>query len=145
MSGDSASPPLVGHLHDPIRTPRSVWLGLTLAPIAWTVQGLAGWWISSRACAGDVAAWGSLEAGGVRAILLLLSAVALGVALVGLSLAVRMSRARPTVTPLATPLSDPERVRFMAMAGVRVSAFFTLGIVFAGLAVGTVSVCELIR
>lgn len=139
MTFDAAAPPLVQHSVDPQPTPPGVWLGLTLAPIAWAAQGLSGWWVASQACAGHA------PAAYVRTVLLSSSAVALVVGLAGFWLALGHWRRWRRTEESQAQLTDRERLAFMAIAGVLVSACLTSGIVLTGIAESTLSVCELIR
>lgn len=114
---------------------RALWLGLTLAPAAWFLQLAVGYTLVPMAC----------EHGAVW-MLHLTSGVALAFALSGLWIAWRASGATATArqaqapAPVtnARPAPDREtdgprtrRTRFMATAGVLLSAFFALTVALA--------------
>ena len=161
------APPITPHMRDPWPTPWSLWVGLAAAPLAWAVQGLVGWWISSEACAGGTTRLGT--ASSVRSMLIALTAVALVVALSGAAAAYREFRKRREGGPEAALLRQPGsraglvgtdlqvrphhhepleqftgryRPGFMALAGLLISSVFAVAILLAGIASTSVSVCE---
>jgi hypothetical protein len=145
MHARAATPRITQHLRDPLPTPPAIWAGIAAAPLAWAAQGLIGWWVSSRVCADGTPQWGSWSAATVRLTLVSLSAAALLVALVGAAAAYRAFRARRQPGRSTEAFTGEYRLGFMAMAGVLISSIFAVAIVLAGIAVGTVSVCEYMR
>ena len=101
--------------------PRRVWAALLGAPTAWIVQGLAGWLIGARICAGA-----SVSAVRITLIAVGVAAIVVSTA----SLAAGLTNWR-TVNAEGTSLHD--RAAFLAFAGVFVSGAFTVGIVWATL------------
>jgi len=104
---------------------KGLWFGLLAAPSAWAAQGLLGWFFGERTC-------GALTPPSVRLIVLLISVVALIVAIAGIVRGWSAWRRRsdaPNV--IATDARD--RIEFMAVGGLFVSAIFAIAIVWAGL------------
>jgi hypothetical protein len=109
--------------------PRRIWAALLGAPAAWIVQGLAGWLIGARICAGaSVAA--------VRVTLIGIGAAALVVSAGSLATGVTNWR---TVNARGPSLHD--RAAFLAFAGLFASGAFTVGIVWATLNALFIDVC----
>ena len=115
----------VSTVHPADIAPARLWTGVLLAPAAWIAQGALGWYFGYEACAG-------LGAGGARVALEILSAIALVLALVGLSVAwSNWGRTTPERHPMRVKGWD--RVEFMSAGGVLVSGIFVIAIVWAGL------------
>jgi hypothetical protein len=112
--------------------------------LAWSAQGLLGWYIASLACQRHHARLGSLSAGGTRALLLVLSLVALGASLAALATAWRDRRrfAGEDSSPAATLW---ESIDFLATAGILMGVALSIGIFWAGLPSILVQVCGEIR
>ncbi|HTK29674.1 MAG TPA: hypothetical protein VL309_08995 [Vicinamibacterales bacterium] len=106
-----------------------LWIGLLAAPIAWTAQGLLGWFFGARVC-------GSMSIGSVRLIVGVIGLAALGVALGGLAVGLQNRRGAGAGRP---PAAD--RVEFMALGGLLVSAAFVVAISWAALNAVLVDVC----
>jgi hypothetical protein len=145
MGTPADTPRITQHLRDPLPTPAAIWAGIAAAPLAWSAQGLIGWWLSSQVCADGTPEWGSWSAASVRLTLVSLSAAALLVALAGAIAAYRAFRARRQPDRSTEAFTGEYRVGFMAMAGVLISSIFAVAIVLTAIAVGTVSVCEEMR
>jgi hypothetical protein len=139
------APPIVQHLRDPLPTPAGIWFGVAAAPLAWAAQGLIGWWISAQVCADGTPQWGTWSAGQVRTLLVVLSGVALAIAVAAVLASYRGWRARRQPGESAEAFASDFRVGFMAMAGMLIGSVFAVAIVLAGIAVSTVSVCEYMR
>jgi hypothetical protein len=95
-----------------------LWFGLIAAPAAWMVAELAGYIMSSKDCSR-----GSPAVVGLSALMAVLAAA-------GLFVALRNLRARES------------RERFMAFAGVLVSALLLLNIVYFGVPPFLVNACS---
>ncbi len=113
------------------------WFGLLLAPAAWTlVEGL-GYVLSARECAPSASA----HATRIRVTQLLVCAIGLVAAIVGLRIALAHQRALGALD--ATGESPTrERSRFVAASGVLVSALFIGGILLFALSAIVTNVCE---
>jgi hypothetical protein len=115
------------------RGSRPGWFGLLAAPSAWIVQGLFGWWMGARIC-------GPSSIGTVRATLAIVGAVAMVVAVLGLTSSLREYRASGVV---GSP--HVESHAMLAFGGVFVSAAFAVGILWAALSALFISVCGAMR
>ena len=120
------------------------WTPVVAPALAWSAQGLLGWWISGQACNNGTAAWGPLSAGGVRALLIAVGAVALLVAVASTLSARGRTTSRTTGGTLAA-IEVEEPARFAAVAGMLVGIAFSLGITWALIANAALPVCELSR
>lgn len=123
---------------------RRLWYGVSAAMGAWIVHGLASFVIADAACSGGhVAPWARFSRGGLQALLIALTLVALAVAVSGGVVAWRTWRA------LATARFDDTqawgRGEFMALAGIFISTMFSIGIVWGGLAPILTGLCEATR
>jgi hypothetical protein len=116
---------------------RALWFTLLAAPTAWTVQGLLGWWAGERICA-------DMSIGGVRGLTALVSMLALIVALVSVATAWR-AWAMASSAPHAIHAEAWDRVEFMALSGLFISAAFTLGIIWGALPSLMLSACGRVR
>lgn len=116
---------------------RSLWFGLLAAPLAWTFQGLLGWWAGERICT-------DLSITGVRILVAIVSLLALIVALAGVAVAFRAWNAASSA-PHVVHAEAWDRVEFMALGGLLVSSAFTLGIFWAGLPAVMLSACGHVR
>ena len=108
-----------------------LWAGVLLAPAAWSVAELVGYFLVARACDRN-APTGVAHAGVVQDIV----AVVLGIiGVVGLVIAVANLRSVGDVGDSEMPRVPTVRgrARFMALAGVVMSSLFVLGIVFFAL------------
>jgi hypothetical protein len=108
-----------------------LWAGVLLAPAAWSVAELLGYFLVARACDRDPPS-GVAHAGIAQDIV----AVVLGlIAIVGLVIAIANLRSVGDVGDRETPgvPTVRGRARFMSLAGVVMSALFVLGIVFFAL------------
>jgi hypothetical protein len=116
---------------------RALWTGLLLAPAAWSVHGLLGWFIGHRVCTGLMPAAARLAVAAMTVAALLFSMWAVAVAWRS------WQAARSAPSPLATDAGG--RVEFMALAGLMVSSVFTLGIFWAGWATLFLNDCGWMR
>lgn len=124
-------------------TLRRLWAGVLLAPSAWLLAELVGYYLASRSC--EPLAGVPLEGTAHPAMTQVVLAVVLGlVAIVGLVVAIGNWRA-------AGPeggdrwLASFGRAQFMAFGGMIESALFVLGIVFFALPPLFVSPCSVGR
>jgi len=116
---------------------RALWFGLVAAPLAWTTQGLLGWFFGARVCA-------SMTPGSVRVTLGIISLIALAIAIAGIGAGLRNWR-RASDAPHPVHAEAWDRVEFMALGGVLVSSAFTLGIFWAGLSSAFLFTCGRVR
>jgi hypothetical protein len=114
-----------------------LWYALLAPPCAWAIQELLGWFFGERTC-------GSMAPLSVRWVLLAISALALLVALAGMSRGWARWRGRAN----AADVMDTEardRIEFMALGGFLVSSIFAIAIVWAGLSTAFLSDCGRMR
>jgi len=116
---------------------RSLWFGLVAAPLAWTVQGLLGWFFGERVCV-------SMAPASVRVTLAVISVAALLVAITGIGTGLRTWR-RASDAPHPVHAEAWDRVEFMALGGVLVSSAFAIGIFWAGLSSAFLFTCGRVR
>lgn len=160
------TPPVAGPPGNPPRPPVGrgrLWLGIATAPAAWALTELVGYVLVSRSCEGG---WNGLDAHGVNEPGVVLTTIAIVMALVSLGallLAARSWRALrdrqapndravrassgaqlPEDAPLAP---DPAwtRASFMAFAGIFASALCGLGILFWSVPSFLVNTCSQVR
>lgn len=112
---------------------RRLWLGLLVAPAAWTVEGFLGWYVGGHICRG-------LSASTARTIVAGTSVLMLTAALAGIAIAWTNWRTASTA-----PRAESDRVQFMSLGGVVVSASFVVGIVWFGLNGWFVTACGAMR
>ena len=130
------------HEAPPVANAR-LWAGVLLAPAAWSVAELLGYFLVARACDRDPSS-GVAHAGIVQDVV----AVVLGIiAIVGLVLAIANLRSVGDVGDREMPgvPTVRGRARFMALAGVVMSSLFVLGIVFFALPPLFVDWCNQVR
>jgi len=126
----------------PVATAR-LWAGVLLAPAAWSVAELLGYFLVARACDRDPPS-GVAHAGITQDVV----AVVLGIiAIAGLVIAISNVRSVGDVGDREVPgvPTVRGRARFMALAGVVMSALFVLGIVFFALPPLFVNWCNQVR
>lgn len=119
---------------------RSLWFGLVGGPAAWAVHEMvvaafAGW-----ACADGTLALGGIPAGGVKAILVGLTLVALAVGLAAMVVASRnWKRVRDGSS--GTEARSANVAAFMAVAGLLAGALALVGMIYAVVPLVLVDVC----
>lgn len=140
-----------------------LWLGIAVAPLAWALSELVGYMLVSRSCEPG---WNGLSAHGVRQPGVVLTTIAIVMAIVALAAFLlaagswravgrgvapndRATRAAsgaelPEDVPLA-PAPEWTRARFMAFAGMFTSALCGLGILFWSVPSFLVDVCNQVR
>ena len=134
---------------------RQLWWGLAASPVAWVLTELVGYPMVARSCEPGARGVGTSGLTHPRAWMIGLTALLAVVALSGLWTAIASVRATEpadggSATDLA-PSSDREwsastgRARFMARAGVFVSAIFLGGTVLYALPSLIVNVCAQVR
>jgi len=101
---------------------RRLWFPILVAPAAWIAQGGLGWFFGYRVCT-------SMSIVTVRSVLGVISVLAVATTLAGLFTAWRSWQ--QSDGPAGVDAWD--RVAFMSLAGVVVSASFLLGSIWAGL------------
>jgi hypothetical protein len=113
-------------------TPAALWFGLFGAPVVWSLQLLASYALVAHGCYPDAEPMTMPVVPGLRTLVLGTGAVALAVALLAGGSAWRSWRAtgHEHEGGHEGPLEAGEgRMRFMALAGMLLSAVFVLGIV----------------
>jgi hypothetical protein len=126
----TATSSLSEHEAPPVANAR-LWAGVLLAPAAWSVAELVGYFLVARACDRNPPA-GAAHAGITQDVV----AVVLGIiATLGLVIAIANLRSVGDVGDREMPgvPTVRGRARFMALAGVVMSSLFVLGIVFFAL------------
>jgi hypothetical protein len=104
----------------------SIWFALCAAPLAWLAQLLLGWYFGARICE-------PMSVGSVKAAVAIVSVIALATAVLSASLGWRNWRASTSMPhPVVSDASD--RREFLALAGLLISASFTLAIAWGGFA-----------
>ncbi|MGC4080798.1 MAG: hypothetical protein QM736_01430 [Vicinamibacterales bacterium] len=112
---------------------RQLWIGLLVAPAAWTVEGFLGWYVGGHICQG-LSTWTA------RATVDAISVGMLAAALGGLGIAWSNWRTATTASR-----GESDRIQFMSLGGVVVSASFVIGIVWFGLNGWLVTDCGAMR
>ena len=137
MTGTSALPQ---RDQPPVASSR-LWAGVVIAPAAWSVSELLGYWLAARACDRGSASTAA-NAGVVQDVL----AVVLGlVAVTGLVIAVgNWRRVRESSGSTGGPAAWG-RAEFMALGGTVASALFVLGIILFALPPLLVNACDQVR
>jgi hypothetical protein len=113
-------------------TPAALWFGLFGAPVAWSLQLLASYALVAHGCYPDAEPMTMPVVPGLRALVLGTGAAALAVALLAGGSAWRSWRATQHEHDgghEALLEAGEGRTRFMALAGMMLSAVFVLGIV----------------
>jgi len=99
-----------------------LWFGILAAPVAWVAQGALGWFFGYRVCT-------SMSIAAVRTTLGVISVLAIAITVAGLMTGWRNWRQ----TDGDVGIEAWDRVAFMSLAGVFVSASFLVGSIWAGL------------
>ncbi|MGE3958373.1 MAG: hypothetical protein AB7H96_16800 [Vicinamibacterales bacterium] len=107
-----------------------LWFGLLAAPAAWVAQGALGWFFGERICT-------AMSVGTVRLVIGAVSIAAL--AIVGAALLTGWRSWQASTD--RTGIEGWDRVTFMAMGGVLVSASFLVGTLWAGLSPMFIDAC----
>jgi len=110
-------------------SPHRLWIGLLAAPLAWTLQGLLGWFVGARVCT-------SMSIGAVRLSVGIIGVIALAIAVAGFAVGLENWR---TANAASRPAAD--RVEFMSLGGLLVSSTFLVAIGWATLSAVLVSGC----
>ena len=124
---------------------RRLWAGLLLAPAAWLVAEIAGYYMASRGCElgrPGLPLEGFAAPRVAHVVLVVLMLVA---SLTGLALAAGSWRALSGGRGDADAPPELGRARFMALAGVLVSVLFTGGLVLFGISAFVVNACSQAR
>lgn len=101
-----------------------LWLGVALAPVAWSVAEVVGYIGAGRGCWGNWADGRTVGPSNSNTWVLVVGAVALLAAAVGLFIAIGNYRRTSSQRP------DEARAHFMATVGTAGSALFLTGILF---------------
>lgn len=125
------------------RAGASVWFGLLGAPLAWMAQLLLGWWLAQGHCANPLAAAVLHPPAASRTVQLLIGGAAFAVAV--LAFLGGLGRWREARQPHPHRLQAEDRVEFLAVCGLLISAVFMLAIAWAWLAAAMLPVCEAVR
>ena len=135
----AATSSLVERKRLPVSSGR-LWAGVLLAPGAWVVAELLGYFLASRACdrgAASTAAHAGITQDVLAVVLALIAAVGLVIAIGNARQVGEPTRPDETVAR--------GRAQFMALGGVVASALFTLGIVFFSLPPLLIDICSEVR
>ncbi|HEY1358625.1 MAG TPA: hypothetical protein VGF21_09985 [Thermoleophilaceae bacterium] len=118
---------------------RLQWFGLLGAPFAWTVQHVAGYWLTEVRC----------ERGGVSGLSLdawvtVITAIAASVALLSALAAIRAFRATRGARGAGGAEEDPPqgRIHFLATVGIAIAPLFFFIIVMDGVGVAILQNCH---
>lgn len=122
---------------------RGIWFALAAPLLAWGGQLTTCWLIAEQVCLKGVPSHEGWTAQGVRWLQGGISLAALAVALTGLAVAFRSWR-RSGRDPVQR-IHGSERPAFMSSFALLLSAFFTIGIIWAGFAIVLLPVCEAMR
>jgi hypothetical protein len=124
------SAPAAIHPAPPVRTvtPAALWFGLFGAPVVWCLQLLASYALVAHGCYPDAEPMTIPVVPGLRTLVLGTGAAALAVALLAGGSAWRSWRATRHEREALLEAGEG-RTRFMALAGMLLSAVFVLGIV----------------
>lgn len=120
------------------RPPRRLWLAILAGPLAWSAQGMIGWYVSGLACIEHVLT------GSARAIELTLTAAALAAAIAGFVVG-RSAWQRASHEKAINAIQGHERPAFLGASAMLVSAVFVVAVLLVGIAQVTVPVCEWTR
>jgi len=107
-----------------------LWFGVLVAPAAWIAQGALGWFFGYRVCT-------SMSIAAVRTTLGVISVLAIAMTIAGLITGVMNWRQ----TDGDVGVEAWDRVAFMSLAGVFVSASFLVASIWAGLTPVLLSSC----
>lgn len=121
------------------------WFALLGAPAAWTVYEICSYAITAHACYPMDHLLETSSAGGAWTAALIITIIALIVALVALGTAARLWHETQPRRGEAGPPSDPERTavfRYMAFMGIPFGVLFTALIVFGIISLFAVSACR---
>jgi hypothetical protein len=123
----------------------SLSFGLAAPPLAWSVQSIVGYWMSTRACyPGDTPRIAPAFSG-LREMLLATNGLALLIGVVALSIAYRNWRAtrRETGGESTELIEEGEgRTRFLAMCGILVAAGFFVATAFTSITLWLSPLCR---
>jgi hypothetical protein len=124
--------------------PSRLWFGVSAAAIAWAIQELLSIVIASLACDNGAYVWTRLSAGGVRALLAVITLGLLAVTVTAGFTSFRTWRSLSAQRQLIRA-EGRSREEFMALIGVFVSAVFVAGILWAGIPLIMIALCRSAR
>jgi hypothetical protein len=124
--------------------PSRLWFGFGASAIAWTIQELLSVIIASLACENGAYAWTRMSAGGVRALLAVITLGLLAVTVTAGFISFRNWRSLSAQRHLLRA-EGSRREAFMALIGVFVSAVFVGGIIWAGIPLIMIDLCRSAR
>lgn len=123
---------------------RRLWAGLLLAPGAWLIAEIVGYYMASRSCEPGTPGLPLESFAATRVAHVVLVVLMLVASLTGLVLATGSWRALAGRRE-ERPAPEIGRARFMALAGVLVSVLFTGGLVLFGISAFVVNACSQAR
>lgn len=124
---------------------RRLWAGLLLAPAAWLVAEVAGYYMASRSCEPGAPGLPLESFAAPRVAQVVLVLLTLAAAIVGLVLAVGSWRSLAAQGEAHGGPPEIGRARFMALAGVLVSVLFAGGLLLFGISAFLVNACSQAR
>jgi hypothetical protein len=132
---------------------RRLWAGLLLAPSAWLIAEVAGYYMASRSCEVGTPGLPLESFAAPRVAQVVLVGLTLLAAFAGLAVAIGSWRALSAAAAAAheelsragSPAMELGRARFMALAGVLVSVLFAGGLVLFGISAFLVNACSQAR
>lgn len=122
---------------------KRLWIGVLAAPAAWVLMEIVGYYLAARSCEPGTSGIPLLGTSNARVTQVVIDAIAIVIALIGLGTAFRSWRALPQPDRSAAP--ELGRAQFMAFVGVLVSALFIGGIVLFGIPPFLVNACSQAR
>lgn len=127
---------------EPHRLPqKSLWFGFGAAPIAWAIQGLVGVMVSAQFCPANTPGWAIMGETGVRIVLGIITLCLLAVAISAGVTSFRNWRLLAGHRELVHA-EGINREAFMSLGGVLISTVFTVALLWAGIPIVMLSVCE---
>ena len=123
--------------------PRRLWFGAVGAAVAWALQGLTCFLISTQACADGTGHWGPLSPVAVQILIGVVSAGYLFIAVASAFVSYRNWRILSD-----RRLMEAEgygREEYMALVGIFVGATTVVGLIWSGIPPFFVSVCNTVR
>jgi len=126
--------------HPPVIGYGALWFGILAAPLAWSLLSVVNYAMTAQSCGSEGTQLAHPLFSTVRIVAGVLTLIALSIAIAGLAAAIRNRR----VVNAADVPHDAvwNRVHFMSLFGIVVSALFVNGIVLHGLGVIFIPLCR---
>jgi hypothetical protein len=125
------------------RQRRRTWFAIAGAPAAWVLHLCGGWYVSGNGCLLGTRRWGSLSAGDVWTLQVVVAIAC--IALAGAALAVGILEWRASDNRRLTEVQASARPDFLAAVAVMVAGAFLLAVVYNSLAQLVLPLCEATR